>query len=655
MKGLRVPFFGFAVVLVTLCSAQPLEALPSAFTPFWSREEIGGTGWGARSAPPGARQPSSVSCLDTPSPVVRVNSSGLFYSGLRLCPNEQYNFDQELFLGIRFARPPKGQLRWRRPVPLDSGDAHAPKTYAGERSQDGATISMATLYPLTCHYGTGNSVTALDEDCLGLNIVRPSSPFASKEGAHDDHLLPVLVWIYGGGFIAGSSSATYYNGSFLVQQAQEHGKPIIFVSINYRTLLGFNVKIPDNVKDEDDAKQGNIGYWDQRLALTWIHENIRDFGGDPKRVTLIGESAGAVSVLQHLAAFDGKDPYEAQHGALYRSVISQSPADSTREDSRWRDQSSHLAWKNWTNAASCKEDDFVCLRSLTQEKIAESALNGTGWHPRVDTSLSPRTLLQALQGGFFARDRAVLIGGVTDEGPGFAPRNLSSVQELRTNLITPQLIDDGNYVPPLGFFPRDASINETGQVHPVIEAKLDKLISLYGLPDSASTGAPIISPYGQPAPNIIDGVANAIWGDYLFVAVTRAYAKALVKYGTKTWKYRYSYLRQSHAPTVATPRGVYHFSEVALVPFINQLSWDQNVNALPPGDSPDLVVAKRTVKKWLDFVYDGRPTSNEEEWPEYGESAKNFVIDEEDSLEDDVFRKEQLDFVVDLILDRVKQ
>jgi carboxylesterase type B len=142
---------------------------------------------------------------------------------------------------------------------------------------------------------------------LTLDIVRPSG--VSK---HDN--LPVFVWIYGGNFVAGSSADPRYNTSYIVNSSVLIDKPIIAVSINYRVGgWGFLAS-----KEIADAGESNIGLYDQRLALRWIQENIPDFGGDPSKVTIAGESAGGFSVGYHLTGFNGKND------GLFRAAIMQS-------------------------------------------------------------------------------------------------------------------------------------------------------------------------------------------------------------------------------------------------------------------------------------------------------------------------------------------
>ncbi|XP_055527210.1 uncharacterized protein LOC129719825 [Wyeomyia smithii] len=172
------------------------------------------------------------------------------------------------YKGIPYAESPVGSLRFKPPVPLEEFRS----------------------YPLDCtmdkNVSLSNSYIPPDsqasEDCLFLNVFTPTAP-----GRQLGDLLPVMVWIHGGAFCSGSGDSSIYNPEYLVQEG------VIVVTLNYRLgPLGFlclpSVEI-----------YGNMGLKDQRLALKWVHDNIRNFGGDPRNVTLFGESAGGCSVHFH--------------------------------------------------------------------------------------------------------------------------------------------------------------------------------------------------------------------------------------------------------------------------------------------------------------------------------------------------------------------
>ncbi|VDD78622.1 unnamed protein product [Mesocestoides corti] len=181
----------------------------------------------------------------------------------------------DAYLGIPFARPPIGNLRFAPPVEA--------RLWKGERD--------ATQRPNTCWqylfsgFDLANpAARVMSEDCLYLNVWVPANM------PQDGKPLPVMVWIFGGGFFSGTSTLDVYDGKFL---AAKEG--VIVVSMQYR--LG-----PFGFLYVDSEVDGNMGLLDQRLALKWVQKHIAKFGGDPTKVTLFGESAGAASVtLQYLS------------------------------------------------------------------------------------------------------------------------------------------------------------------------------------------------------------------------------------------------------------------------------------------------------------------------------------------------------------------
>lgn len=179
------------------------------------------------------------------------------------------------FLGIPFAEPPVGKLRFRPPLskkPWHPSVRRAWK-FAPECLQSALFVA--------------EDFTVRDEDCLYLNVWQPR-PQGSKDGHPARRRLPVLVWIYGGAFIHGGSAKREYDGAFLAAQG------VLVISFNYRLgVLGFLVSTADGLF-------GNYGLDDQRLALQWVQRNAEAFGGDPQRITIFGESAGAMSVGLHL-------------------------------------------------------------------------------------------------------------------------------------------------------------------------------------------------------------------------------------------------------------------------------------------------------------------------------------------------------------------
>ena len=186
------------------------------------------------------------------------------------------------FKGIPFAAPPVGPLRWRAPQPAAPWTGVRPATgYGHDCMQEPFPSDAAPLG------------TRPDEDCLVMNVWRPAESTGRK--------LPVMVWIYGGGFVNGGSSPAVYDGS----QFARHG--IVFVSFNYRVgRFGFFAHPELSRENPDGGLLGNYGYMDQIAALKWVQRNISAFGGDPSNVTVFGESAGGGSVHMLLTSPMGR-------------------------------------------------------------------------------------------------------------------------------------------------------------------------------------------------------------------------------------------------------------------------------------------------------------------------------------------------------------
>jgi para-nitrobenzyl esterase len=188
--------------------------------------------------------------------------------------NGETEGDVQAFKDIPFAAPPVGELRWRAPQPAPG--------WAGTRD--------ATAFGPICPQNPTQYTRGLrqSEDCLTLNVWSPNTTSAAR--------LPVMVWIYGGGFLNGGSAMPIYDGTDLARQG------VVIVSLNYRLgHLGFFAH-PALLGENRDEASGNFGLLDQIAALKWVQKNIATFGGDPANVTIFGESAGGVSVNDLIAS-----------------------------------------------------------------------------------------------------------------------------------------------------------------------------------------------------------------------------------------------------------------------------------------------------------------------------------------------------------------
>ncbi|KAK6005585.1 hypothetical protein QM012_007227 [Aureobasidium pullulans] len=270
------------------------------------------------------------------------------------------------FKGIPFALPPTGSLRLKPPQSITasypSGTFAAtgiPKACPQFFSQvDTSNIPTDVLGELLIS-PLVQDATDTGEDCLTLNVQRPAGTTSSSK-------LPVVFWIYGGGFEFGSTQM--YDGTALVSESVALGHGVIFVAVNYR-LSGFGWLAGKELQAEGST---NIGLKDQRKGLEWVAENIAAFGGDPSKVTIWGESAGAISVFDHMIVNSGDNTYNGN--PLFRGAISDSGSIVPAVDvSQPKPQAIYDAV---VNAAGCSgsSDTLACLRSVDYETF-ESAVN----------------------------------------------------------------------------------------------------------------------------------------------------------------------------------------------------------------------------------------------------------------------------------------
>jgi para-nitrobenzyl esterase len=209
-----------------------------------------------------------------------------------------------IFLGIPFAAPPVGALRWREPQPPIAWSGVRDATKLGSSCVQNPAGIGTFIQPLAAAYGKTYNIVpvAFSEDCLFLNVWAPHWPIQAP--------LPVMVWVHGGSNRIGSGAEDSYDGAALAARG------VLVVTINYRLgPLGFFAH-PELAAESPHHSTGNYGLLDQIAALRWVQQNIAQFGGDPANVTVFGESAGSVDVTTLMAS-----PLSAN---LFRRVIAES-------------------------------------------------------------------------------------------------------------------------------------------------------------------------------------------------------------------------------------------------------------------------------------------------------------------------------------------
>lgn len=291
--------------------------------------------------------------------------------------------DLTIYKGIPFGAPPVGELRWKAPQPV----------VPWEGIKQTTEYAPAPMQP-------GNPHSGKSEDCLYLNIWTPAKTSKDK--------LPVLVWIYGGGFSFGSTSDPVHNGEHLAR------KGVVLVSIAYRVgQLGF-LAHPELSAENPDHVSGNYGLLDQIAGLRWIQNNISAFGGDPDKVTIFGESAGGIAVSMLCASPLAKGLF---HGAISQSGGSFGPTRPTTfpgENMKTLKQAEQdgVAYMERVRASSIAE-----LRKIEPDSLPLGMGMGGAW-PIVDGYVIPDDQYKLYESGKY-NDVPVLIGYNSDEGLSF--------------------------------------------------------------------------------------------------------------------------------------------------------------------------------------------------------------------------------------------
>jgi len=248
-----------------------------------------------------------------------------------------------MFKGIPFAAPPIGELRWKAPQPVKDWQGVRPATQFGPRCMQQPVFGDMNFRS-----------NGMSEDCLYLNVWTPAASAADR--------LPVLVYLYGGGFRAGDGSEPRYDGESMARRG------IVALTVNYRLAeFGFFAH-PELTSESPQHASGNQGLLDQAAALEWVKQNIAAFGGDPAQVTVAGESAGSISVSALMASPIAKGLFAraiGESGGMFGPTLPPVPlADAERLGSQF--------------ATTLGASTLADLRALTTQQIFDAAAKRTG-------------------------------------------------------------------------------------------------------------------------------------------------------------------------------------------------------------------------------------------------------------------------------------
>ncbi|KAH9901809.1 acetylcholinesterase [Xylariomycetidae sp. FL2044] len=497
----------------------------------------------------------------------------------------------EMFINIPFGQDTGGANRFRPPVPF------VPAANSTVVAQEEGPACPQALNALTGPNALSN-VTFISEDCLNLNVGRPRG---TKEG----DALPVMVFIYGGGFWVGFDNDLRQAPGGLVQQSVANGMPVIDVNFNYR-LGVFGFAKSDALQAEGST---NAGLRDQRLALEWVRDNIAHFGGDPSRVTIFGQSSGGLAVGMQIMAYGGERPVPFQRAICESQALEPGITGNFTSDAWAR----VVEYTNCSGAATGGrggegggggegEEDLDCLRALDTQALydaSEATFQGEVgdnigdiWLPAVDGDFLPAAPSALVREGRFAGDlSAVAVGWCEDDLAPFTDRSIATEADTRAFM--------GAYLPGMR------------------GATLDALLALY--------------PSGEFAANATAGLsaqfyrAARIWRDVLMVCMPVGFAEAIAKKKNnnnnnnntdvfaeegKTSVYLYDWNQTVLGPAYdaagRTGVGVFHTADLEYV--FGNLSVYNHTPAYPFAPSAaDYALAGRGSRSWSTFATLGRP------------------------------------------------
>jgi para-nitrobenzyl esterase len=339
------------------------------------------------------------------------------------------------FLGVPYAAPPTGDRRWASPEPAARWSEPRDATSLGAACQQNANTNFGTL------------VVPISEDCLFLNVYTPTTGTAGR---------PVMVWFHGGGYVGGQGGD--YDGQFF---ARDHDA--VVVTVNYRLgVFGFLASSALSASSPDETS-GNYGIEDQRAALEWVKKNIAAFGGDPKRVTIAGESAGSGSVCVHTMSPESR--------GLFAAAIMESGTCAARLAPTPKLAEAEAEGDTFASSLGCAGNDTdaaACLREKPAEQVlatvgGDSVTGGATipLSPIVDGRVLPKEPDVLLKSGKFNRV-PVIIGSNSDEGTTFvlinyelegSPVTADGYGAAIENLMPTADVDDVMRLYPLSDYP----------------------------------------------------------------------------------------------------------------------------------------------------------------------------------------------------------